>query len=118
MKKRSRTTSYKTGLLAESLAIALLTFKFYRVLERRYKTQMGEIDIIAIRGRTIIFVEVKKRTNHKELFESITIKQQHRIYNAAEIFLGKNPIYTKHKKRFDAILIPSNLFPIHVKNAW
>ena len=100
------------------LAICLLTVKFYRVIERRYKTKAGEIDIIAIRGKTLVFIEVKRRNNRSELFESITPKQKHRIYNAAEIFIGKNPIYSNHKKRFDAILIQTESFPVHIKNAW
>lgn len=113
-----KSTSYKSGLLAESIAITLLTLKFYRIIERRYKTGMGEIDIIALKGKTLVFVEVKKRTNKAELFESITTKQKNRIYNTAEIFLSSNHIYSNHKKRFDAIFIPSNLFPVHIKNAW
>lgn len=114
----NKPTSYKSGLIAESIAIFLLTLKFYRIIEKRYKTKMGEIDIIAIKGKTIIFIEVKKRSNNSELFESITPKQQGRIYNAAEIFLKRNGSYSEHKKRFDAIFITSNLFPTHIKNAW
>ncbi len=79
---------------------------------------MGEIDIIAIRGGTLTFIEVKKRSSKQAAFEAISIKQQGRIHNAAEIFLGKNPLYASHRKRFDAILISSNLLPVHIKNAW
>ena len=117
-KMKTNSTSYKTGLLAESIAILLLSLKFYRIIGRRYKTRLGEIDIIAIRGKTLIFIEVKKRSNTQELFESITTRQQQRITNAAEIFTSRNHIYSAHKKRFDAILITSNLFPVHIKNAW
>ncbi len=114
-KKKS---SYSSGLLAELLAVTLLTLKFYRIIERRYKTKLGEIDIIALRGKTLIFIEVKKRRNQQELFESITTKQQKRITNTAELFIAKNQHFHSYKKRFDAILITSNLFPIHIKDAW
>jgi putative endonuclease len=117
-KKLLSTSSYKSGMLAEVMAIVLLTLKCYRVLERRYKTQAGEIDIIAIRGRTLTFIEVKKRMNYHQAAESITQKQQRRIHNAAEIFLGRNQLYSSCQMRFDAILISNGLFPIHIKNAW
>jgi putative endonuclease len=111
-------TSYQTGILAEFIAATILTLKFYRIIERRYKTRVGEIDIIAIRDKTVIFIEVKKRSNKNHLFESITSKQQGRICKAAELFLNRNPVYEGYKKRFDAILITSNLLPNHIKNAW
>lgn len=118
MKKRAKITSYKSGLLAESIAILLLYCKFYRVVAKRYKTKVGEVDIIAIRGKTLIFAEVKKRRNKQELYESITAKQKQRITAAAELFLANHPQFAGNKKRFDAILITPNLFPIHIKNAW
>ncbi len=118
MKNKTKPTSYKTGILAEALAIILLTLKFYRVIERRYKTKVGEVDIIAIRGKTLVFIEVKKRKSRQELFESITPRQQKRIINAAEIFLTRNLNFHNHNKRFDAIFIASGFLPVHVKNAW
>lgn len=113
-----KNTSYKIGLIAENIAILLLTIKLYRVLHKRHKTRVGEIDIIAVRGRTLVFIEVKNRKNTENLFESITKTQQGRIIQAAELFLSKNPQYINYKKRFDAIFITPNLLPIHIKNAW
>ncbi len=118
MKNFAKSNSYSVGKLAETLAILLLTLKLYRIISRRYKTRLGEIDIIALRGKTLIFVEVKKRANKEELFESISNKQKKRLINAAELFLVRNNIYTNCIKRFDAIFIPRNFIPVHIKNVW
>lgn len=118
MTKQVKPTSYKAGLAAETIAMLLLGCKCYRIIAKRYKTKVGEIDIIAIRGKSLVFIEVKKRRNINELYESITAKQKNRIANAAELFLASKPQFSNHKKRFDAILITPNLFPIHVKDAW
>lgn len=118
MKNLSKPTSYKSGLLAESIAILMLYCKFYRIIERRYKTRVGEIDIIAMRGKALVFIEVKKRASRNELFESITTKQKQRIVSGAELYLKRNPEFHSYAKRFDAILILPKSFPIHIKNAW
>ncbi|MCH7772468.1 MAG: YraN family protein [Bacteroidetes bacterium] len=63
--------SYRLGLRAESVAAWFLRLKGYRVLERRYRTSVGEIDIIVRRKNTIVFVEVKaSRTNKQEIYMS------------------------------------------------
>ena len=118
MKSAKKPTSYKAGIFAEALAKIILTLKLYRVIASRYKTKSGEIDIIAVQGKTIIFIEVKKRSNKQELFEAITKHQQQRIAKAAEIFLIRNQTYSAYSKRFDAIFISPKLLPVHIKNAW
>lgn len=118
MKITYKTNSYKSGLLAEIFALLLLSCKFYRIISRRYKTKVGEIDIIAMRGKTLVFVEVKTRSCRAELFESITTKQKQRIASGAELYLKCNPQFHSYVKRFDAILIMPKSFPIHIKNAW
>ena len=57
--KRSRVAAYRHGLRAEIAAASLLLAKGYRILARRYKTPLGEIDLVVRRGSTIAFVEVK-----------------------------------------------------------
>ena len=56
-----RRAAHGQGMLAERVAILLLRLKFYSILARRYAIRGGEIDIIARRGDTIAFVEVKAR---------------------------------------------------------
>ena len=56
-----RRAGYARGLVAEGIAAWLLRLKGYRVLATRYRTPLGEIDIVARRGKVLAFVEVKAR---------------------------------------------------------
>ena len=56
-----RVAAFQRGLSAESRAALLLIAKAYRILERRWKTPFGEIDIIARRRGVVVFVELKAR---------------------------------------------------------
>ena len=51
----------RRGRIAEWIAAAFLCLKGYRILARRYRSKLGEIDLIAVRGRRLAFVEVKRR---------------------------------------------------------
>jgi len=61
-KSRARIEAYLGGHRAETLAAWFLRLKLYRVVQRRYKTPVGEIDLIAERFGTTVFVEVKARS--------------------------------------------------------
>lgn len=111
-------TTYKTGLAAERLCRIALRLKFYRILADRYKTPVGEIDIIAARGNTIVAVEVKARSTREAAAESIAPSQQRRIANALQNFIMRNPRYAKADLRFDVMLATPNHWPEHIKNAW
>ena len=69
MERRAR---YHTGLWGEFIATIVLSLKGYRILARRYKTHCGEIDLIAVRGDTVSFVEVKARATLEAAEASIT----------------------------------------------
>ena len=62
-KNKARVQAYLGGHRGEMLAAWYLRFKLYRILARRYKTPLGETDLIAERFGTIAFVEVKARSN-------------------------------------------------------
>ncbi|MDC0348977.1 YraN family protein [Alphaproteobacteria bacterium] len=81
--------SYKKGLWAERLAIFSLRLKGHRVLEKRYKTPGGEIDLITETFGHIIFTEVKARPTLSEAAYALTLKQQQRLHNAALYYLQK-----------------------------
>lgn len=115
---KKRVKAYKFGLLAEFFVITLLKIKFYRILARRYKTKLGEIDIIAKRGRNIIFIEVKARNNFSEFSEIIKPVNQQRISRSAELFLIKHPKYRKLTIRFDVFFVTHKFKFKHIKNAW
>lgn len=114
----SRRTGYRLGLRAENIAAWLLRAKGYRVLERRFASRAGEIDLIARKGRSLVFCEVKARANLESAAESIRPFQRARIVRGAEDFLSRNPHYTTYDLRFDAILIAPRKMPRHIKAAF
>lgn len=113
--KRGQKNWYQ-GKIAEWIAQCLLRLKGYTLIHKRYKTPLGEIDIIAQRGKLLLFVEVKKRFSLTQSAESITYAQQSRICRAASLFLKKTPFHGQ--KRFDILLLNRFYFPKHIKGAW
>ncbi len=117
--KNKKQKSYFFGLLAEYYVIFLLFFKGYKILEHRYKTKLGEIDLIFKKGNNIIAVEVKARKNKNlQIGEVVSRKQLTRILNSLKIFLNKNEIYSNFNSRVDVILVYNFLRVQHIKNAW
>lgn len=114
----NRTTNHRRGVLAEYFALLWLYFKGYRLVAMRYKTKMGEIDLIMRRGRTLAFVEVKARANVSEAAVAIHIKNQMRVTRAAQQFLVHYPAYQNFNVRFDAVLIAWYKRPQHLVHAF
>lgn len=110
-------TSYRTGLKAESLAVLFLRLKGYRILAQRHKTPLGEIDLIARRGRTIAFVEVKTRGTIAAALESVRARQAGRIVRAAQYWLSsRDP--EGMDLRFDVIAIELPFKIKHIESAF
>jgi len=113
-----RHNAWVFGWRAETIAAWILRIKGYRILARRYKTPRGEIDIIAKRGQSLVFVEVKARAR-VNLDQPIVLNRQfQRIAGSAEVFInswkGKMPKST----RFDVIVIQTKQLPKHLKDVW
>ena len=109
---------YQRGRWAELAAAFYLMCKGHRILSWRYKTKSGEVDLIAVRGRTVLFVEVKARADRMTGLEAVTIKAQSRILRAAEHFMQRHPRYKNYVWRFDAVIVTSRRLPYHLKDAW
>lgn len=79
------------GSRGEDLAAEFLKDKGYRIIARNYKTPIGEIDIIAKDGRTLVFVEVKTRSNNSfgHPFEAVDARKRHKLKNLAMLYLKK-----------------------------
>lgn len=110
--------NYKSGLFAESLARLYFAMKGYRVLAARYRTPVGEIDLIVKRGKSIAFVEIKRRQSLDAAAESIQPRQQQRITRAAQHFLKSQPRLEGCLLRFDVLLLSPANWPRHIENAW
>lgn len=91
------------GNYGEDLAAAYLKRKWYKIIERNYRNKFGEIDIIARKKDTVVFVEVKSRSsdNFGTPAEAVDKRRQGRMCRAAQFYmLGK---YEKLQVRFDVI---------------
>lgn len=109
-----RVAAYRRGLFGETLAAWLLRIKFHRILARRYKTPAGEIDLIARRGRTIVFVEVKHRPTEAGGLEAVGHNSRRRIVRAAELWLAAHPDAAGFDLRFDLVVVVPGRLPRHV----
>jgi len=110
--------AHRSGLRAESWAQLLLRCKFYRILACRFKTHAGEIDLIARRGRTLIFVEVKARAAREGAIESLSHRQRERLHRAAGLYLASHPQFADFTIRFDMVLVAPGHLPLHLADAW
>jgi putative endonuclease len=108
---------YRRGRVSEWLAAAVLLARGYRILARRFRTPYGEIDIIAVRGRRLAFVEVKRRATRLEAEAAVTPRQACRIAGAAEYWVSRNPAYHDHERGLDVALVTPGRLPTHVPDA-
>ena len=112
-----RRQRYQRGVVAEFFAAALLMLKGYRILARRHRTRLGEIDLIAVRGQRLAFVEVKRRPTIEDATQSIGERQTQRISAAAEQWVWRHPAYHGHQIGLDAVVIAPGRWPCHLANA-
>jgi len=102
------------GKLGEFLASEALSRRGYAILARRYRTRMGEIDIICRDGPAVVFVEVKARRSLRYGWpaEAVTPRKQRRIVTMAQIFLARHRLEGR-PCRFDvvSVLVPAGTPP-------
>lgn len=108
----------KRGRSAEYVAAALLVLRGHRIIERRCRTPYGEIDLIALRGKRIVFVEVKHRRTREAAEAALTSKQAKRVAQAAEYWIGRRTRFAEYERGYDAVLVLPWRWPILVKNAY
>ncbi len=113
-----RRRRYKNGLWAEFAAEIFLIVKGYRILERRYKAPVGEIDILAVKNNTLIAVEVKARRDAESALYAVTPKSRERIERAVSYYISRRPQWADKDVRFDVITIKLPFFIAHMDNAW
>jgi putative endonuclease len=113
-----RVAAFGLGLSAESRAAAYLVAKGYRIVARRFRTPFGEVDIVARRRGVLVFVEVKARSTLDAAAESLQVRQQRRIADAAAFWLSLNPHDVGSDIRFDAMLVAPGKIPRHIQAAF
>lgn len=118
MSDPSRGAAEARGRIAESRAALLLRLKGYRILGRRVRTPLGEIDIVAKRGNLLAVVEVKARPDSASAIEALTPRQRERIERASEWLVSRRPEWMELDRRFDLITLTASGWPRHLSDAW
>ena len=105
------------GRRAEIVAAWWLRLKGYRVLARRVRTPVGEIDLVVRKGRCLVFVEVKARLDIATAAAAITYVNRRRVFRASNVLLAR---FGKDcdAARIDAVLVTPWRMPRHVVGAW
>jgi putative endonuclease len=109
-------TADRIGRAAETKAAWWLRLKGWRILERRFRTPVGEIDLVVRRGDVVAFVEVKARATHDAGMEAVRAKQKRRWRRAADVWLLRHPTHQDLTLRFDLVVIVPWRLPLHVQN--
>jgi putative endonuclease len=107
-----------SGRRGEVLAAVLLMAKGYRILGFRLKTPQAEIDILALRGRTLVAVEVKRRTDLLAALEAVTFDQRDRLRRAVATLAAGRPQLAGAAVRLDLVALAPGRLPVHIPDAW
>lgn len=113
------------GVEAEQAAARYLRRKGYEILEHRYKTPVGEIDLIVRRGDMIVFAEVKAHKSEEQALYAVNEKARRRIEAAAGHYIAYHEEIAALVMRFDVLIVSPGLSTLlgavcirHLDNAW
>ena len=112
-----RQEAEQRGRRAENLACWFLRLKGWRILARRARVPGGEVDIVARRGRTLAFVEVKARSTSEAADLSLDHYRLRRVAVAAER-LAPRYVRAGDDIRIDALFVVPGRLPRHLPNVW
>lgn len=99
-------TTIEVGAVAEEIAIDRLLREGYEIIERNYRCEIGELDIVAVEDGVMVFVEVRSRTDddHGDPIESVNRRKQRKVTRVAEVYLAhKRPPHDE--LRFDVVTV-------------
>jgi putative endonuclease len=113
-----RRKSEEAGRAAELIALWYLRLKGWRLLAYRYKSRVGEVDLVMRRGDVTAFIEVKARKSLDGAIESVSPRQARRISAAARHFLMQDRAAALQSCRFDIVAVSPYQWPRHIENAF
>lgn len=97
----------------------MLRLKGYRIVGRNLRTPVGEVDIVARRGKVVAFVEVKRRPDMNAARRAVSRTQQQRILRAAEYLRASGQLGADVQGyRFDLIAVLPRRLPVHLADMW
>jgi len=105
-----RTDNTARGKKGEEQAAAALEAAGMKIIAKNVRSKHGEVDIVALDGETIVFVEVKAWSAYgmEDLQYSVDIRKQRKIIKTANFFLSENRKYSRMAVRFDVIFVKNN----------
>ena len=112
-----RQAAERRGRTAETIAAWWLRLHGWRIVARRVKTPLGEVDLIARRGRTVAFVEVKARASLAALDLALDRRRLARVASAAQL-LAPRFVRPGDDIRIDALFVVPRHLPRHLPNVW
>lgn len=119
---RRRIKAERRGHFAERLAALALRLKGYRILARRHRTKLGEIDLVVRKGDLIAFVEVKARSGEWTAIDAVSLAAQHRIRGAGDLWIatqaGRGRDMSRYSFRYDIVAILPGRWPRHFPDAF
>ena len=110
-----RIKAEKRGHRSEWLAAWALRLKGWRIVAKRFKTKTGEVDLIARKRDLVIMVEVKARASLIEAMDCVTPTAQRRIEAASDIWLARQPDFSRLSVRYDLVAVMPRKWPVHVE---
>jgi putative endonuclease len=110
--------AYRRGFVAEYKAALLLLLKGYRIVNLRFRTRAGEIDIIARKRDLVVFVEVKARRDEQVAIDAVSAATQMRIRAASNVWLSRQSDYARLSTRYDIIAVLPLRIPRHFRDAF
>ena len=113
-----RRKSEEAGRTAELIALWYLRLKGWRLIAHRYKSPMGEVDLVMRRGKVTAFIEVKARGSLESAVQSVSPRQARRISAAARHFLMQDRAAALQSCRFDIVAVSPYHWPRHIENAF
>ncbi|WP_300577870.1 YraN family protein [Phenylobacterium sp.] len=108
----------RSGRRAEAWAALWLMAKGYRILGFRLRTRLGEIDLLAQKGRVLAVVEVKSRATLEAALAAVTPEQRDRLRRAGQAAAGARPRLKDLAVRLDLIALAPGRLPRHRPDAW
>lgn len=118
IKNAKRQKAQKLGIASETIAAFALRAWGYKIIERNYKTKLGEIDIIARKGDLVAIVEVKARKTLQESIDGVSYQSTKRIEDTADLWLSKQQDAHLISMRFDIVAVQPHKWPVHLKDAF
>ena len=107
-----------SGRRGEVVSALWLMAKGYRILGFRLKTPQAEIDLLAIRGKILAVVEVKRRTSLLTALETVTFDQRERLRRAGANLAARRPSLRGASVRLDLMALAPGKLPRHIPDAW